>query len=275
MNNVECNVVRDLMPLCIDSAASEESRKLVVEHVWKCKKCSEVYKEMQGHLLPGQKDDTDYLDAAARKMRRKRQNRKRLLIALSCMITALVVMLGIWGYDYATSRSAFPIALSEYEVSLSRSREGGRIFMTVDMEDKFLRYGLSMRGQKEATGNVYLISVNTTMIRRYSNIPNPRVQTDEMTDWYWIDGKIYMGNPAKVEPVTAIRVVCGKDEKTIYQLGDDIPMCSEEMEAYYKAWDEYHAYDNPSNRREFDFYEKRNELREHATELAQYIPEWQ
>ena len=30
MSNVECNVVRDLMPLCIDGAASEESRKVVV-----------------------------------------------------------------------------------------------------------------------------------------------------------------------------------------------------------------------------------------------------
>ena len=39
MNNLECNVVRDLMPLCIDDAASEESRKLVVDHVWECEKC--------------------------------------------------------------------------------------------------------------------------------------------------------------------------------------------------------------------------------------------
>ena len=51
MNKKECRVMRDLMPLCIDGAASEASRELVVKHVWECEECAKVYAEMQGHLL--------------------------------------------------------------------------------------------------------------------------------------------------------------------------------------------------------------------------------
>ena len=39
MSKKECQVMRDLMPLCIDGAASEASRELVVKHVWECEEC--------------------------------------------------------------------------------------------------------------------------------------------------------------------------------------------------------------------------------------------
>lgn len=274
MNNAECNVVRDLMPLCIDSAASEDSRKLVVDHVWKCEKCAEVYKEMQGHLLSGQEDDTDYLDAAARRLHRKRKNRKRILIAVTCLLTAIVVMIGMWGYDYATNMSIFHVALDEYDAYLTRTREDGRIILNIDMQDKTLRYGYGGYGVFEDEGCVYRISAHTTLIREYYAEPQ-HLYTDVQDWWYWIDGAIYAADPATTKPIASIRMYCGDDEKIIYQYGDDIPFCSEELEAYYDAWDAYHDYDISANRRRFDFDEKREELRQKAVELSKLVPEWQ
>ena len=45
-----CDMVRDLMPLCIDGAASEESQQVVAEHVAECKSCQQIYQDMQGSL---------------------------------------------------------------------------------------------------------------------------------------------------------------------------------------------------------------------------------
>ena len=271
----ECNVVRDLMPLCIDGAASDDSRKLVVDHIWKCAKCAETYNEMQGHLLPGQRDDTDYLDAAARKLRRKRANRKRILIALTCMLTAVVVLLGVWGYDYATQRAMFPVGLDEYDAYLTRTREDGRIILNINMDNKLLQYGYSTIGTREEDGDcVYSIYVETTLIRKRWETPQ-RVNTDVQDGWYWSDGAIYSGYPATHKPIASIRVVCGDEERIIYQLGDDIPYCSEELEAYYKAWDAYHDYDTSANRRSFDYILKLEELRQKAIELGELVPEWQ
>lgn len=274
MSNVECNVVRDLMPLCIDGAASEESRKAVVEHVWKCEKCAEVYKEMQGHLLPGQRDDTNYLDEAARRLYRKRQNRKRSLIAVTCVLTAIIVLMAMWGYDYATNSAIFPVALDEYNIFLTRTREDGRIIVNIDMNDKTLIYGYGGYGVKEEEGSVYYLSVQTTLIREH--YPEPQhILTDVYNSWYWINGAVYYGDPAITQPIASIRAFCGDDEKIIYQRGDDIPLCSEELEAYYDAWDAYHDYDTSENRRSFDFDEKREALRQRAIELAELVPEFQ
>lgn len=274
MSNVECNVVRDLMPLCIDGAASDESRKVVVDHVWKCEKCAQVYQEMQGHLLPGQKDDTDYLDEAARKLHRKRKNRKRILIAVTCVLTAIVVLTAVWAYDYATNRSIFPVALDEYNLFLTRTRDDGRIIMNINMKDETLIYGYGGYGVMEEEGSVYRISVHTTLIRKHFSEPQHH-DTNVDNSWYWINDAIYYGDPATTQPIASICVFCGDDEKIIYQRGDDVPLCSEELEAYYDAWDAYHDYDTSENRRSFDFFEKRDELRQKAIELGKLVPEWQ
>lgn len=274
MSNLECNVVRDLMPLCIDCAASEESRKLVVDHVWKCEKCAEIYKEMQGHLLIGQEDDTDYLDAAARKLHRKRKNRKHILVAVTCVLTTIVVLVALWSFDFANKYSVIPMSLDEYDVHLSRTREDGCIIMNIDMDDKLLQYGRSARGTWEEDGYVYRMSAQTTLIRKYYEKPMMK-NTEMYSDWYWIDDAIYYGDPQTTKPIASVRLVCGDEEKIIYQNGDDIPLCSEELETYYKAWNAYQDYDTSENRRRFDFDEKREELRQKAIELIEIIPEWQ
>ncbi|MCR5809149.1 MAG: zf-HC2 domain-containing protein [Clostridiales bacterium] len=43
---MNCNVVKDLMPLLIDDCCSEESAKLVKDHIEKCEECRKEYAEM-------------------------------------------------------------------------------------------------------------------------------------------------------------------------------------------------------------------------------------
>ncbi len=44
---MKCEIVRDLIPLCIDGCSSEESEALVTEHLEQCRECAEVYQAMQ------------------------------------------------------------------------------------------------------------------------------------------------------------------------------------------------------------------------------------
>lgn len=46
----KCEMVRDLMPLCVDDAASETSKKVVVEHIAECKECVEYYNKMVNEI---------------------------------------------------------------------------------------------------------------------------------------------------------------------------------------------------------------------------------
>lgn len=274
MSNVECNVVRDLMPLCIDGAASEESRKMVVDHVWKCEKCAAIYKDMQAEMQPDKPDESDYLDAAARKLHRKRKNRKRILIAVTCIVTVIIVLAGMWGYDYAANRSIFPVALDEYDAYLTRMRNG-EVLLNIDLKDDRLVCGLSGYSTTGPKGGyVWNAEVKTTLIRKYFDEPSIDLRVSRTT-WNWVDGAMYHISPDKGAPIEAYIMFDGENERVLYQVGDDIPLCSEELEAYYAAWDAYHDFDVSENRRKPDYYERREELQQKAIELGKTVPEFQ
>ena len=72
----ECNVARDLMPLCIDGAASKESEEYVNGHVAECAPCRACYEEMKGglprRLVRQAAAEGDAFARAAARMRRRR-----------------------------------------------------------------------------------------------------------------------------------------------------------------------------------------------------------
>lgn len=44
---MECNIIRDLMPLCIDGCCSKESAEIVQEHIQNCPDCKTLYENMR------------------------------------------------------------------------------------------------------------------------------------------------------------------------------------------------------------------------------------
>ncbi len=274
----ECNVARDLMPLCIDGVASEESKRYMEEHIAECTECAMTYGEMRVELprISAEKERAA-MEQAAQQVRRKRQNRKRLLMALTALLTALVVMAGMWGYDYATHNSSVPVSLNAYDAHLTRTREGGRIFLNIDVKDKTLMCGLSGRSRTSASGGwIWTVSLHTTRIPNHWTSPKKGLLTSEYDHWYGVDGAIYYGDPASSEPLEQFVLVCGGEERVIYQRGNEIPFCSEEMEAYYKALDEANDFSSSSvNRRSFDFEERANALWDRVDQLRKTVPEWQ
>ena len=46
VDNMDCNVIKDLLPLYVDECCSEESTKLVAEHLENCESCRKFYNQM-------------------------------------------------------------------------------------------------------------------------------------------------------------------------------------------------------------------------------------
>ena len=83
----ECNVARDLMPLALDGAASEESQTLLDEHLEECADCKAYFEGMKAALPIAREtgvQEEKAFDEATRKLRRKRRFRlwRRLLIGI-------------------------------------------------------------------------------------------------------------------------------------------------------------------------------------------------
>ncbi len=87
----KCDMIKDLMPLCLDNAAAESSEKTVIEHLSECKECSEYYKALSKDIMPIEEQcnkDKKYILLAA-KIRKKRYITGMLiglLVGLFCFI---------------------------------------------------------------------------------------------------------------------------------------------------------------------------------------------
>ena len=46
VDNMDCNVIKDLLPLYVDECCSEESARLVAEHLDVCESCRKVYSQV-------------------------------------------------------------------------------------------------------------------------------------------------------------------------------------------------------------------------------------
>ncbi len=73
----ECDLIRDIMPLCADGLAAEASRRAVEQHIAECAECAKEWENMTGTIktytaAPIQLDETKTYAKTARKVKRFR-----------------------------------------------------------------------------------------------------------------------------------------------------------------------------------------------------------
>lgn len=102
----KCEMVRDLMPLCVDEVASESSKKVVVEHIAECKECVEYYDKLNNEIpldAGRTQESRTYLEVAKKIRKRKIVTRTVITLVLLLAFELLVNYAG--GYRF-TPRSA-------------------------------------------------------------------------------------------------------------------------------------------------------------------------
>lgn len=89
-----CEVIRDLLPLCADGVASDESRAAVEEHIQTCGECRALYESMcvpmEAQEAP---QEPDYMDAVRRQ---KKENRRFFLLAYGITLGVLLLLVAGW-----------------------------------------------------------------------------------------------------------------------------------------------------------------------------------
>lgn len=109
----EHDVIRDLMPLCIDGIASEKSQEAVNEHLAECPDCRKEWEQMTAKIktydsapLP---DDTPKYAETAKRVRKKH---KWMLLKVTLCVLAAVYVLGLAG-NYADGARFTPQSAAE------------------------------------------------------------------------------------------------------------------------------------------------------------------
>lgn len=95
---ITCNIIEDLLPLYVDDMVSEDSRKLVEEHLKECPACGKMQEEMmrENCLSAGRKDGNsaqiNKTEAEPLKKIRRRIRKKRIFSVI--LAVALVAAAG-------------------------------------------------------------------------------------------------------------------------------------------------------------------------------------
>ena len=91
---MDCDIIRDLLPLYADNLISEASSRCIKEHTARCPACQKLLNEMTAPLEPEPEDEERRVMRILQEQRKK-QRRKTILGYLSVI---LIVILAVWGF---------------------------------------------------------------------------------------------------------------------------------------------------------------------------------
>ena len=93
MNKINCNIIGDLLPLYEDGAVSEDTKKLVEEHLAECADCKKAAEEMGKELvLPVHETVRAAETSFLQKMKKTWQKRRIRTAVISVAVTAGVIL---------------------------------------------------------------------------------------------------------------------------------------------------------------------------------------
>ena len=89
-----CEVIRDLLPLCADGVASDESRAAVEEHIRTCAACRALYESMCAPVEAQEAaKEPDYMEA----VRRQKKENRRFVLRVYGITVAVLLLLVVGG----------------------------------------------------------------------------------------------------------------------------------------------------------------------------------
>ena len=129
---MDCNIIKDLIPLYIDRCCSDESKKIIEEHIENCSDCKQLIVDMTS--LPDVAPPQNAPKVMSRINDWKASLLQSVLLFLSFAVitvgvaleasTPLGLMNGYWAFNVVIPATAFLLSLSNwYFVRLYKSRK--------------------------------------------------------------------------------------------------------------------------------------------------------
>ena len=271
-------MIRDLMPLVLDSVSSEMSKEIVLRHVQACSECnaffSQLKKDMPTKTVQEIESEHKLFAEATSKLRKQKRLRTLRNVLLGFFMACAVLLSGALGYD-RLSKATRPIGLDEYNILLSEMKDG-TIVVTADYKGRTEQLNATKQivGEvDETTGEqitVLYIGMEKFLLSR--EIGRPMQNRSPMRI-----------SPPRQSNYDEIRQGTHDQFTVLWKSGDPIPAASEEMEQYYK-WTEMMVHfadkmmEGPDGKAGFPTREDEDRyilIHRQWEALESIVPEWQ
>lgn len=157
---MDCNVIKDLLPLYAEKLTSNESNKLILEHVSNCQNCKKEYEKITENInLPTNINDYINLKKA------KRKDRKNLIVGIIAVILLIslvfIVVKHYFPYLYNGDKITLSIngTIDDEKISLSKNDVVCKYDKKNPQEIKFEKsdkYKISTKGNEYGSYTFYI-----------------------------------------------------------------------------------------------------------------------
>ncbi len=130
MKNITCNVVKDILPLYIDNVVSDDTKKLVEEHLGSCADCRIEAEEMKRGIEIPLDRHIEINEAGMIKDLKRRFLKKKMLVAIISAVAALAAAALLYTCA-SVSRTIIPF--DDSQISITES--GGKLYAMYNGND--------------------------------------------------------------------------------------------------------------------------------------------
>lgn len=263
-----CNIIRDLIPLVIDEAASEDSKAYVASHLDFCEDCRACYQAMQTALSEdkAREEEQKSFEKAAIKLKKQRRTRILRIVVIGMLLGCVLCYGGLLGWDYLYMNYNQLVYHGFYGVTLSKL-QSGEVSVNIDYQGSSMLCAVSFDQVQEDDKNILYVYLERPIIRQYAQSPLSNYSCSRLS-------------PESMAEIDEIRQGKAGEYVLLWQKGADIPAASEEMEAYFALNNEYWALwdssPSTSDGKLLVSQETRLQMEELRMQLdAITVPEWQ
>lgn len=106
MSKINCEIIKDLLPLYVDKVCSSETKAMVEEHIGECEPCADFCTALKNApTLPSLDSDID--KAVVKVGKRMKKHTKKAVIRAVCIIMSVLLVIGIVAF------MTIPLALAK------------------------------------------------------------------------------------------------------------------------------------------------------------------
>lgn len=88
MKKINCNIIKDILPLYVDGVVSDDTKEMVEEHLEHCEECKKEIDLMKQELYIPVEKEASFI----KNFKRKWRNKKIIISGLSIMLTVLILI---------------------------------------------------------------------------------------------------------------------------------------------------------------------------------------
>ncbi|KOY83446.1 zf-HC2 domain-containing protein [Lysinibacillus macroides] len=224
-NKVSCEIIKDMLPLYYDDVCSDDSKRMVEEHLAECPNCQNELDRLKADFtLPKEeiesiRNDRNVINNISSFWKQSRIKSFMKGIIISTLLFSLIIL----GYFGLFNWQIISVSTDKIEAENVGQLADSKIFFYYEINDGHSLNRLKYDMDKE--GNFYITPLRPIIKRE------GQPHTGLEKSYYVIDIKYH--EQARGKEIKAIYFGTPKDKILIWEKGMDVPKVNEEIENRY------------------------------------------